>query len=809
MCQKMFNSKTMAKCNLIDNNINQIFIHFIFSNNSNADAAIFDYTNLYHIYYCMIDLSHNQYNLETISQEQSVHNIVQYIVNFHFKINGKLNDIIFKSLNFKLIMLHNCITSFIHLMKDNGYMILNNNGSVNIPHSSIIVSRIFPFLLNCKSINTPICQVCKYVYVVNPNKYCINMQYPIDCVNYKLQINSVVKSPLILKGRIIVNVLDIISTVGMREHVLITIKLFVNTERQLYCEFLIHTHESVNSRPYILPIFANDKNKRVYNLTLYQALMCFNFCEITCNLLNESISTIVLQPIYTNTITNIANGKNYHIVCQSNIHQIFEQNIVFNIIEIQNWLSYNIFNSYLIYFDIFCKYMHTEYVAILNDIYLKCNTSNFEFANIEFIPVDTLIILKIDKVHVVQVRPEIKSLNEVYNWKCFNDSANDKCKSCKFTQMFMLIVIYFKTLSNMHMCEAAEILNVLIGCRNGSLRQPLDVINYKVIGDENVKMLYPHRTFIFIFDHKMIMNNVWAMKFIPIMQPRVGFNNKMMCKSIFSIFESFCRNINSFYCYFDNDVFPKDSFLIYNIKAFAGITQKKIKVVKSNEAIFTRIKCHTNDFYVDLQTKIQECSNKYQWIFYNISSDVQYLANNYGIVIILICLYVILVLAYVAIHAGIITINTIAIYYKMQMHLVYEISYFGSKDMCGLSRDMDHMEQVYRYPHTNIYHSGKVQDSMFNICIPTIMIPWKLNKSKMHYISPGKHDLTKINVNSFNQIIVCKQGGNTLPLDNNVVIVFAHMNFVQRCCITNMCLDSPIHLDQEIVSTSTHKVECT
>ena len=142
------------------------------------------------------------------------------------------------------------------------------------------------------------------------------------------------------------------------------------------------------------------------------------------------------------------------------------------------------------------------------------------------------------------------------------------------------------------------------------------------------------------------------------------------------------------------------------------------------------------------------------------------------------------------------------------MHSVYEILYFGSKDMCGLSRDMDHMEQVYRYPHTNIYHSGKVQDSMLNICIPTIMIPWKF-KSKMHYISPGKHDLTKINVNSFNQIIVCKQGGNTLPLDNNVVIVFAHMNFVQRCCITNMCLDSPIHLDQEIVSTSTHKVECT
>ena len=176
------------------------------------------------------------------------------------------------------------------------------------------------------------------------------------------------------------------------------------------------------------------------------------------------------------------------------------------------------------------------------------------------------------------------------------------------------------------------------------------------------------------------MNNVWAMKFIPIMQPRVGFNNKMMCKSIFSIFESFCRNINSFYCYFDNDVFPKDSFLIYNIKAFTGITQKKIKVVKSNEAIFTRIKCHTNDFYVDLQTKIEECITKYQkWIFYNISSDVQYLANNYGIVIILICLYVILVLAYVAIHAGIITINTIAIYYKMQMHLVYEILYFGGK----------------------------------------------------------------------------------------------------------------------------------
>ena len=155
------------------------------------------------------------------------------------------------------------------------------------------------------------------------------------------------------------------------------------------------------------------------------------------------------------------------------------------------------------------------------------------------------------------------------------------------------------------------------------------------------------------------------------------------------------------------------------------------------------------------------------------------------------------------------------------MHSIYARLYYGTKDMCGLSRDMDHMEMVYIYPHTNIYQSGKVHDNMSNICIPTIMIPWKfkylkdINKYIMHYLSPGKHVITKIHVNCSDQIIVCKhRDDNSIYLDNNIVIVFIHMNFeynhifVQSYSVTDTCLDNPINLDLKIVSTSTLKVEC-
>ena len=76
VCHNLLYLKTMAQCNLIDNNITQVYNMYIICNSNNviqAEAPIIDYTNLSHIcvnYYCMIDLSYyHKHILETVFQE--------------------------------------------------------------------------------------------------------------------------------------------------------------------------------------------------------------------------------------------------------------------------------------------------------------------------------------------------------------------------------------------------------------------------------------------------------------------------------------------------------------------------------------------------------------------------------------------------------------------------------------------------------------------------------------------------------------------------------------------------------------------